>query len=67
MLLFSGVGWSEYDDDIGHLVYRKWHLKDQACCLDVALIGKTLHGMWICVDGCFCRRSVELVPGMLMI
>lgn len=43
ILWFQGVGWSEHDQDIPHLEYRKWHLKEQLTCVDVALIGRFLY------------------------
>ena len=38
-LHFIGVGWNEHDEDTPYLAYRKWHLKEQALLVDVALLG----------------------------
>ncbi len=37
-LQYVGIGWSEHDEDTPHLIYKKWHLKDQVVCVDVALL-----------------------------
>ena len=44
---YIGFGWSEHDEDSPLLVSRKWSLKEQATCMDTAVIGKHVHTIYM--------------------
>ena len=39
LFLFLGLGWSEYDEDMPRLMFKKWNLKDHTLVNDIAFLG----------------------------